>query len=157
MTGLDDDVFDSQEHMQPGGLHHRPAAGAEGVLLSMFGSLDDAVVIALSNRSKRPTVAVGETALYNDSATQSKITIKANGDVEVTLSASAVLKLGAANQSFLRGEAFNTYLDAVIAATSTAINGVPTAGPGLKTAFDNAILAAAPLKAAALSAKIKGE
>lgn len=155
---LGDEAFDQLEHMQPGGLTHVPLAGAEGVRITMAGVYDDSVVVALSNRDARPTgLGAGETALYNAGATQSTVVLRANGDVEVTLAAGARLLMGDGTQSFIRGEDFVTYLNAVIAATGTAISGVPGNGAALKTAFDSAIAAAVPLRTAALSVVIKGE
>lgn len=157
-TALDSETLDDHEHMQPGGLTHVALPGAEGVFLTVGGARDDGVVICVSNRGNRPkNLASGETALYNASTTQSTVTIRANGDVEVTLATGARLLMGDGTQSFIRGEDFVTYLNAVIAATGTAIAGVPTAGAALKTAFDAAISTAVPLRTAALSTVIKGE
>lgn len=152
------DVFDSDEvtRMQPGGLAHRPLVGATGVMVKLYGDASSGVTIAVSNIDQRPAIDLGETALYNASATQSTITIRANGDVEVSLADGAKLKVGTADQSYVRGEDFYTYLDGVIDAMSAAIGGVPSAGTGLQTTFEAAIAALAALRTASLSATIKG-
>lgn len=63
----------------------------------------------------------------------------------------------AADASFLRAEDFYTYLDVVIAATSTGLSGVPVVGGALKIAFDGAITAALPLRVASISTVFKSE
>ena len=75
----------------------------------------------------------------------------------ISLKGDGTFELGDHSQSFVRGEDLMLYIDAIIAATSTAIGGVPIAGAALKAAFDAAILAALPLKLASLSKVFKGE
>lgn len=114
VENLSGEAFDPIEHMQPGGLTHVPLSGAEGVRLTMAGVYDDSVVLALSNRPNRPKdLGAGETALYNASPTQTTITIRANGDVEVTLAAGAKLKVGGASDGAALGSKVNDNLAAI--------------------------------------------
>ena len=83
---LEDETSDEgAEHMQPGGLTHKPFQGAEGVFLSIGGVRDDGVVICVSDRRYRPKdLEDGETCLYNEGDKQSTLHMKADGSIEVT-------------------------------------------------------------------------
>lgn len=66
IKALADEVMDGVEHMQPGGLSHRPGGGAEGLVVCVAGHRDHPVVLNLSSRSGRPlSLKVGETVLYS--------------------------------------------------------------------------------------------
>jgi phage baseplate assembly protein V len=158
VEALDEEVFDDAEHMQPGGITHRPLGGAEGVLVTMCGVRDDAVVVAVSNREYRPkNLAEGETALYNASETQSTITIRANGDVEIALASGAKLKIGDGSQSFIKGDSFVTAFNTWKTALDTVIGFCtgPTA-PQLST-YTTASTTLSTALTAAKSTSIKGE
>lgn len=96
----------------------------------------------------------GEKRLYardSDGVLVAEIWLKADGTITIQ-------GVGAVTpQSYLRGEDFYLYLDAVIAATSTGLGSIPVVGTAVKGVFDAAITAALPLRVASISTVIKGE
>lgn len=80
---LDEEVFDEDtEHMQPGGLTHKPLTGAEGIFLSIGGVRDDGVIICISDRRHRPKdLEDGETCLYNEGDNQARVWCKKDGSI----------------------------------------------------------------------------
>lgn len=63
---LADELVDGVEHFQPYGLAAHPFAGAECIFLAVGGSRDHGVVVAVSDRERRPTALdEGDVALYN--------------------------------------------------------------------------------------------
>jgi phage gp45-like len=95
VVALADEVLDDVEHFQPGGLTHHPLNGAEGVIVCVGGDRDHAIALGVANRSARPTGgAPGETVLYSASPGTAGIKIKllANGDIELTPTATVTIK-----------------------------------------------------------------
>ncbi len=155
--GLKGEVFDYSEHMQPGGLTHVPLAGAEGVFLTIGGARDDGVILCVGDRRHRPTgLASGETALFNDSASQSKVTIRANGDVEVSLAAAAKLKIGGATESFVKGDTFFAAFTTWLTAHDTYVK-IPTPTVGETSTYTAASTAFVAAWTGSKSTTIKGE
>lgn len=156
--GLEDEIFDGTEHMQPGGLSHVPLAGAEGIALAIGGARDNAVIICVGDRRYRVKgLAGGETAIFNEGATQSKTVYRANGDIETTLAALAKVKMGAATESFVKGDTFVTAFTTWLTAHDTYIK-IPTPTGVETTAYATASTAlTTALNTTVKSATIKGE
>lgn len=88
-----DELRDDVERFQSYGFTSVPSPGAEGVLLAVGGNSDHGVLVVVDDRRYRPKgLAEGEVCLYDKTGT--RITLKANGDVEIVPS-SGVLKVTA--------------------------------------------------------------
>jgi phage baseplate assembly protein V len=93
---LADEVLDSVEHFQPGGLTHVALKGAEGVLLCVGGRRGHPVALGVANREARPTgLQPGETGLYSASAetTGLKILLDKDGNVVLTPTVKVTINL----------------------------------------------------------------
>ena len=89
-------------------------------------------------------VVVAEIWLHDDGA----IDVNTLGaGTKVTINGQGALPA----QSLVRGEDLYTYLDAIIAAVSAGLGGVPVAGTGLAATFNAATTAAVALRLTALS------
>lgn len=77
---LDGETRDNVERFQQYGFSSHPQAGAEVLMLSLGGSRDHPVIIAVDDRRTRPGgAAAGETEVYNDVGVS--ILLKADGSV----------------------------------------------------------------------------
>jgi phage gp45-like len=99
VTGLKDEVLEDLPHVQPGGLVHYPIPGSEGVLFSIGGDRDNAVVAFLADRDTRPKdLNPGETGLYSNATGESytgglRIHLDNEGNVIITPFGSAQCKI----------------------------------------------------------------
>lgn len=81
---LDGETRDNVERFQQYGFSSHPQPGAEVVMLSLGGSRDHPVIIAVDDRRTRPgNAAAGETEIYNDAG----VTILLKADSTVLLKA----------------------------------------------------------------------
>ncbi len=149
------------DHFGPSGDDSPPLPG-DNVALTDGSETGTQQATGYSDPDNDGVAAQGEKRSYARSPAGTPVAevyLKGDGSIVIKslLPGGGTIDLGAATQSFLRGEDFLAYLDAVITATSTAIGGVPVAGAGLKAAFDAAITAAIPLRTASVSQLIKGE
>lgn len=84
VTGYAEETRDQVDRVQPFGLSAVPVAGAEVVVVSVGGSRDHPVAIAVDDRRFRPSgLAAGETCLYSARPAQ-RITLLADGTILVT-------------------------------------------------------------------------
>jgi phage baseplate assembly protein V len=151
------DEIPESEHMQPGGLTHRPLAGAEGLLISVGATRDGCVTICVGDRRYRPkNLAEGETALYNEGAQQTVLKIAANGDIEVALATGAALKVGTGTQPVLKGAAFLAALNTFLTALHTYIK-IPTPSPTETGTYETAASALTTALGSVQSTVIMGE
>lgn len=141
VQGVADETDDDVEHLQPGGLSHVAGKGAEGVALRIGGRGGNTVVLCVSSRAGRPKgLQEGETALY---------TVGLLGGIKVLCTIDGDVLLGSDEAEDLVALAplvndelarISGDLSRLVAATSTAIGGVPVAGTGLKATFDAAVV-----------------
>lgn len=90
---LTDETRDAVEHFQPMGFASVPEADSEAVVVFVGGRRDHGLAVVVDDRSTRITdLAPGEVALYHKSG--SRITLKANGDIEIDAAANVVLNGG---------------------------------------------------------------
>lgn len=87
---LADEVRDKAERFQQYGFTSRPLPGAEAVAVSVAGSRDHVVVIAVDDRRYRlRALQPGEVAIYTDEG--DRIVIKRGGTIEVRAATKVVL------------------------------------------------------------------
>lgn len=66
ISGLADEVKEDVERFQDYGFSSVPYAGAEGVAVSVGGNRAHSIVVALTDRARRPTgLSEGDVAMYN--------------------------------------------------------------------------------------------
>lgn len=81
VTLLDGETMSNIPYAQPFGFKTRPPVGSKGVLLSRGGQKSGGFLIVLEDDSGAPTLAEGESALFNDHG--ATIHLKADGSIEV--------------------------------------------------------------------------
>jgi phage gp45-like len=79
---LADETVEDIERFQNYGFTSNPATGAEAVVLFVNGQRDHGLVVSVDDRRYRiANLASGEVAVYDKNG--SKITLKANGDIDI--------------------------------------------------------------------------
>jgi phage baseplate assembly protein V len=79
---LDGETLDGAEHFQPYGFYSVPLAGAEAAVIFPNGDRTHPIVVAVADRSKRPTDGDGgEVGIYGP--TGARVRMMANGDIEL--------------------------------------------------------------------------
>lgn len=87
---LADEVREGVERFQNYGFTSHPHPGAEAVALSVSGSRDHVLVVAVDDRRYRlQSLAQGEVAIYTDEG--DKVVLKRGGTIEVTASTKVLL------------------------------------------------------------------
>lgn len=115
VEGLKDEVLDGREHLQAYGFSSFPLPGARGVVASIGGARNNAVVIVLADPRHRPELAAGDAALHDHRQqiirlTETGIEIDTPFDVTVTAARSVTIE---ATESV----AITAAMDVTIAAT----------------------------------------
>lgn len=91
---LSGEIRDEVERFQNYGFTSRPRDGAEAAVIFVGGRREHGLVVGVDDRRSRLTnLEPGEVATYSDSG--ATITLKANGDVEVTPKSGQKLKIAA--------------------------------------------------------------
>lgn len=81
LKALAGESMDDVEHYQNFGFTSNPPKGSEGIMVSLGGNRENAVIIALEHRAKRlKDLAAGESAVYD--AFGNYLKFKANGNQE---------------------------------------------------------------------------
>lgn len=85
--GFAGERFEDLVWYEPHGFHSRPHAGTIGYLLAPGGRREQALVVAASDPAKRPQIAEGESAMYDE--TGNVVRLKPTGwefsmDIKVT-------------------------------------------------------------------------
>lgn len=81
VTLLDGETVSNVPYAQPFGMKTRPPVGSKGVLLSRGGQKTGGFLIVLEDDSGAPSVADGETSVFN--AHGATIHLKTDGSIEV--------------------------------------------------------------------------
>lgn len=97
VEALKDEVLDGREHLQAYGFSSHPLPGARGVVASIGGARNNAVVIVLSDPRHRPDLAAGDAALHDHRQqiirlTETGIEIETPFDVTVTAAQSVTVE-----------------------------------------------------------------
>ncbi len=128
-----DEEYTEIERLQPYGLSTNPKKGAEVLLMSPGGNLDNALAMMIENGKNRiKGLEEGEVVLY--SIFSQNILLNKNG--EVVISDKTLLGTGA-SENLIRGLKFETYFNSFINVFKTWVPpvGTPDSGAALKTLF----------------------
>jgi phage gp45-like len=131
-----DIVRDDVERFQQYGMSSHPEPGAEAIVLSVGGTADHPVVIAVDDRRYRPkTLEEGEVALYTKDGI--RVICKADGIVEIGTEPSEFVALADKTKTEL--DKIINYLTAIHAVWQSPI---PEAGMGAPSSLGTALMAA---------------
>jgi phage baseplate assembly protein V len=138
------ETIDDAEHHQPYGFSSVPLAGAEAVALFPNGDRERPLVVSVSDRRHRPKDGEpGQVDLYH--YTGARVTMLANGNIEVCPGPGGEVKIGAASAGeppALASE-LTALKDAIATWTPVANDG----GASLKQVFDGwAVVGATKVK-----------
>lgn len=143
---LADEDIDGAEHHQPYGFSSVPLPGAEAVVVFPNGDRSHPLAVAVSDRRHRPTGGEpGEVTMY--SHTGAKVTMLANGDIEVTPAPGGEVLVGGSPLAL----ATKADIDALKTWAATHTHSGVTAGGGVSGA------PAAPPPAAVGTTVLKGQ
>ena len=93
VVGLSGETITDIERMQEYGFESYPVAESEAVVLYINGNRDQGLAICVHDRSNRPDdLAEGESQMYSKNG--NKITMKADGSIEIESNGALILKSG---------------------------------------------------------------
>lgn len=156
IAGLDDEIQEDIERIQPYGLSANPPPGASVLVGYVGGNRDHGVAICVDDKSRKKDLKTGEVALY--SKFLQFLHFKDDGKTELESQPgfdllSSMINLGAATGTIplvMATEAFTTAWSAYFSATSAAWTGLADSG-----LFATPVVTA--LKTAATGATVLGE
>lgn len=104
ITGLSGETITDAERFQEYGFESYPAADSEAVIAFLNGNRDQGIVLCVHDRRYRPTdLSEGESRMYTKSS--NKITLKANGSIEIEDKNGHIVKLDSTGITFNTGDA----------------------------------------------------
>ncbi len=81
VQGLEDESLEAVERLQNYGLNSWPSDGAQGLMLSVGGSRDHAIIVSADFPLARFPVEKSEVALYSEN--ENHVHLKADGSIEI--------------------------------------------------------------------------
>lgn len=161
--GLSGEIISDIEKLEPYGFTSSPDPDAEteALIVCPNGNRDQAIAICVHDRENRQkNHSKGDVVIYGKNG--NKIHLKQSGNIEITLADN--LHIGAANESYVKGDTFKTELDKDVDALSELQSAMSTwtpvpmdGGAALKTAITTFLGLPMASTSDILSDKIKGE